>query len=102
MVSEARKYGVKLVLSFINNYKDYGGKAQYVEWAKSGGVSIGGEDDFYTNGVVRDYYKNHVKVYTSSIGQIIKICLKLTKQQTFFFFKYSKISCENKIFTPVY
>lgn len=76
VVSEARKYGVKLVLSFINNYKDYGGKAQYVEWAKSGGVSIGGEDDFYTNGVVRDYYKNHVKRVLTRINTFTKTAYK--------------------------
>ena len=66
VVSEARKYAVKLILSLSNNYKDYGGKAQYVEWARSGGVPVSGEDDFYTNAVVKGYYKSHVKVRTTT------------------------------------
>lgn len=61
-ISEARKYGVKLILSLSNNYKEFGGKAQYVKWARSAGVEITSDDDFYTNSAVKAYYKNHVKV----------------------------------------
>ncbi|WOL02391.1 mannan endo-1,4-beta-mannosidase 5-like [Canna indica] len=49
VISEARNHGIRLILSLVNNYKDYGGKSQYVEWARSAGVNIGGEDDFFTN-----------------------------------------------------
>lgn len=62
VVSEAKKYGIKLVLSLVNNYEDFGGKKQYVEWAKSKGESISSEDDFFTNSVVKGFYKNHIKV----------------------------------------
>ena len=68
VVSEARKYGVKLILSLSNNYQDYGGKPQYVRWARGAGVPIGSDDDFYTNTVVKGYYKNHVKVRKSFIN----------------------------------
>lgn len=66
MVSEARKYGVHLILSFVNNYNDYGGKAQYANWARGAGVPVNSEDDFYTNVVLKGYYKNHVKVTNSN------------------------------------
>lgn len=63
MISEARKYGIKLVLSLVNSYENFGGRKQYVEWARSQGrQSISSEDDFYTNYVVKGYYKNHIKV----------------------------------------
>lgn len=62
MIAEARKYGIRLILSLVNNYKDYGGKAQYVQWAQNAGVPVDNEDDFYTNEVVKGYYRNHVKV----------------------------------------
>ena len=62
MVGEAKKYGVKLILTLVNNYNDYGGKPQYVQWAKNAGASVNNDDDFYTNQVTKDYYKNHVKV----------------------------------------
>jgi len=51
-----------MVLSLVNNYENMGGKKQYVEWAKSQGQSINSEDDFFTNPVVKGYYKNHIKV----------------------------------------
>ncbi|XP_027368180.1 mannan endo-1,4-beta-mannosidase 7-like [Abrus precatorius] len=61
VISEARKYGTKLVLSLVNNYDNFGGKKQYVDWARSHGQAIKSEDDFFTNPVVKGYYKNHIK-----------------------------------------
>lgn len=68
MVAEARKYGVRLILSLVNNYKDFGGRPQCVQWARSSGITVNNDDDFYTNPVIKGYYKNHVKV-----GQIYKL-----------------------------
>lgn len=62
VVSEARKYGVYVILSLVNNFKDYGGRAKYVEWARERGQSLKDDDEFYTNSLVKQYYKNHVKV----------------------------------------
>ncbi|CAN4099991.1 unnamed protein product [Withania somnifera] len=50
VISEARKYGIRLILSFVNNYKDFGGRNQYAQWAKNAGIqNIISEDDFYTH-----------------------------------------------------
>ncbi|PON36139.1 1,4-alpha-glucan-branching enzyme [Parasponia andersonii] len=76
VISEARKYGVKLILSLSNNYQDYGGKPQYVKWARSAGVPISGDDDFYTNAVVKGYYKNHVKRVLTRINTLTRIAYK--------------------------
>lgn len=62
VVSEARNYGIKLILSLVNNYNDYGGKQQYVDWARNMGQNLTSDDDFFTNDVVKGYYKNHIKV----------------------------------------
>ncbi|WJX19714.1 mannan endo-1,4-beta-mannosidase [Trifolium repens] len=62
VISEARKYGVKLILGFVNNWLDLGGKPKYVEWARERGQNVKSEDDFFTHPVVKQYYKNHVKV----------------------------------------
>lgn len=64
VISEARKYGIKLVLSMVNNYDQFGGKKQYVNWARGQGQPISSDDDFFTNSVVKQYYKNHIKVIT--------------------------------------
>ncbi|KAK9134156.1 hypothetical protein Syun_013486 [Stephania yunnanensis] len=76
VISEAGKHGIKLILSLVNNYNDYGGKAQYVQWARNAGVSVSGDDDFYTNPTLKEYYKNHVKKVLTRINTITKIAYK--------------------------
>ncbi|QCD98396.1 Glycoside hydrolase superfamily [Vigna unguiculata] len=61
VISEAGKYGIRLILSLVNNWKDDGGKKQYVEWAKQRGQSVSTEDDFFSNPVTKQFYKDHVK-----------------------------------------
>ncbi|KAM0063033.1 putative mannan endo-1,4-beta-mannosidase [Helianthus debilis subsp. tardiflorus] len=73
VVAEARKYGIRLILSFVNNFKDFGGKPQYVEWARNSGVQVSSDDDFYTNPIVKGYYKNHVKRVITRINTITQI-----------------------------
>ncbi|GAA0144347.1 hypothetical protein Leryth_016872 [Lithospermum erythrorhizon] len=73
VVSEARKYNIKLILSLINNYKDFGGRPQYVEWARKVGAEVKGDDDFYTNSVVKGYYKNHIKKLFSRINKFTHV-----------------------------
>ncbi|VFQ62408.1 unnamed protein product [Cuscuta campestris] len=60
VISEARKYGIKLILSLVNNYPDFGGKQQYVNWVHPHTNSP--PDLFFTDPQVKQYYMNHVKV----------------------------------------
>ncbi|PWA45125.1 mannan endo-1,4-beta-mannosidase 1 [Artemisia annua] len=76
VVAEARKYGLRLILSFVNNYKDFGGRPQYVEWARSSGVQVSNDDDFYTNPIVKDYYKNHVLRVITRVNTITRIAYR--------------------------
>ena len=62
VVAEARRYGIKLILSLANNYESFGGKKQYVDWARSRGQYLSSDDDFFRNSVVKGYYKNHIRV----------------------------------------
>ncbi|KAH9711311.1 Mannan endo-1,4-beta-mannosidase 7 [Citrus sinensis] len=61
VIAEARKYGIKLILSLANNYDSFGGKKQYVNWARSQGQFLTSDDDFFRNPVVKGYYKNLIK-----------------------------------------
>lgn len=63
VVAEAGKNGIRLIMGLVNNYADFGGRRQYVQWAKERGHKVGSDDDFYTNKVVKGYYKNHIKVW---------------------------------------
>ncbi|KAH7663768.1 Mannan endo-1,4-beta-mannosidase protein, partial [Dioscorea alata] len=76
VVSEAKRYGIRLILTLTNNFKDFGGKAQYVQWAKDAGQWVSGEDDFFTNTVVKNYYKNHIKKVLTRYNTITKVVYK--------------------------
>ncbi|KAM5564940.1 hypothetical protein ABKV19_019132 [Rosa sericea] len=50
---------------------------QYVEWARSQGQqSINSEDDFYTNSVVKGYYKNHIKTVLTRRNSLTGVAYK--------------------------
>ncbi|XP_059295541.1 mannan endo-1,4-beta-mannosidase 5-like [Lycium ferocissimum] len=76
VISEGRKYGIRLILSFVNNYKDFGGRPQYAQWARNAGVQIKSEDDFYTHPVLKDYYKNHVRKVVTRFNTITGMAYK--------------------------
>ncbi|KAG9458403.1 hypothetical protein H6P81_002911 [Aristolochia fimbriata] len=76
VVSEANKYGIRLILSLVNNYGDFGGRPQYVKWAQNAGVQVRGDDDFYTIPVIKGYYKNHIKRVVTRFNSITKTMYK--------------------------
>lgn len=76
VISEAKKYGLRLILSLANNYADFGGKAQYVQWARNAGQSLNSEDDFFTNPTVKGYYKNHIKTVLTRVNSITGVAYK--------------------------
>lgn len=63
VIAEARKQGIRLLLSLVNNLQPYGGKTQYVKWAWEEGVGLSSSNDsFFYDPSIRHYFKNHVKV----------------------------------------
>ncbi|KAI9180918.1 hypothetical protein LWI28_009431 [Acer negundo] len=76
VVSEAGKYGVSMILSFVNNYEDYGGRKQYVNWALERGQPLKNEDEFYTNPAVKQYYKNHVMAVLTRKNSVTGVVYK--------------------------
>ncbi|XP_059631021.1 mannan endo-1,4-beta-mannosidase 5-like [Cornus florida] len=77
VISEARNYGIRLILSLANNYNDFGGRPQYVQWARNAGVQqLSSNDDFYTNPAIKGYYKNHVGKVLTRVNTITRIPYK--------------------------
>ncbi|KAL2497783.1 Mannan endo-1 [Abeliophyllum distichum] len=76
VIAEARRYGIKLVLSLANNYESFGGKKQYVNWARSAGQYLTSDDDFFRNSVVKGYYKNHMRTILSRFNTFTGILYK--------------------------
>ncbi|WP_344612806.1 cellulase family glycosylhydrolase [Dactylosporangium salmoneum] len=65
VLASARAHGLRLVIPLTNNWSDFGGMDQYVRW--HGGTN---HDDFYTDPVVRGWFKDwigHVLDRTNSI-----------------------------------
>lgn len=65
VVSEAKKYKIRLILALTNNWDAYGGKPQYVKWGKAAGLNLTSDDEFFSNPTVKSYYKAHVKASLS-------------------------------------
>ncbi|CAH1418538.1 unnamed protein product [Lactuca virosa] len=77
VISEAKKYGIHLILSLVNNWDDFGGKKQYVQWARDhGGQYLNSDDEFFTNVVVKGYYKNHLKTILTRRNSITGVDYK--------------------------
>ncbi|XP_052198176.1 mannan endo-1,4-beta-mannosidase 7 [Diospyros lotus] len=76
VIAEARRYGIKLVLSLVNNYENFGGKQQYVNWARSRGQYLTSDDDFFRNPLVKGFYKDHVKTVLNRYNAITGVVYK--------------------------
>ncbi|AES61540.2 mannan endo-1,4-beta-mannosidase-like protein [Medicago truncatula] len=84
VISEASKYGVKLILSLANNWNNFGGKNKYVQWAREHGHNIKNDDDFFTHPLVKQYYKNHVKVVLTRKNTISGVLVLYKDDPTIF------------------
>ncbi|CAK9144445.1 unnamed protein product [Ilex paraguariensis] len=76
VVSEAKKYKIRLILSFVNNWQAYGGKAQYVKWGKAAGLNLTSDDDFFSHPTLKSYYKAHVKTVLNRVNTLTNITYK--------------------------
>ncbi|KAJ3694636.1 hypothetical protein LUZ60_000013 [Juncus effusus] len=63
VIYEARRNGVRLILSLVNNLNQFGGKAQYVLWAQQAGEKnlINSTDSFFSHPSIKQYYKDYLK-----------------------------------------
>lgn len=65
VISEAKRYKIRLILSLSNNWEGYGGKAQYVKWGRSAGLNLTSDDDFFSDPTLKGYFKYHIKAILS-------------------------------------
>ncbi|XP_059668149.1 mannan endo-1,4-beta-mannosidase 6 isoform X1 [Cornus florida] len=76
VVSEAKKYKIRLILSLVNNWDAYGGKPQYVKWGKAAGLNLTSDDDFFSHPSLRSYYKAHVNTVLNRVNTLTNITYK--------------------------
>ncbi|KAM0933636.1 putative mannan endo-1,4-beta-mannosidase [Dioscorea sansibarensis] len=62
VIVEARRHGIRLLLSLVNNLDAFGGKSQYVRWAWEEGISLtSSNDSFFFDPSIRSYFKVYLK-----------------------------------------
>lgn len=83
VVAEARRHGIYLLLCLTNNFDDFGGKRQYIQWAREdaaagvgGGHDLTSADDFFNSTLVKSYYKNHVKTVLTRVNTVTGVAYK--------------------------
>ncbi|KAE8694989.1 Mannan endo-1,4-beta-mannosidase 6 [Hibiscus syriacus] len=76
VVSEAKKYKIRLILSLVNNWDAYGGKTQYVKWGNASGLNLTSDDEFFSHPTLRSYYKSHVKAVLNRVNTFTNITYK--------------------------
>jgi mannan endo-1,4-beta-mannosidase len=71
VIDKARRNGIRLVIPFINNWNAFGGMDQYVRWR-------GGQfhDDFYTDPLIRQWYKNWIAHLLNRVNTITGVKYK--------------------------
>ncbi|CAN4087240.1 unnamed protein product [Withania somnifera] len=69
VIAEARKNGIRLMLSLVNNLGAFGGKTEYVKWAEKEGVALSSSNDsFFYDPTIRHHFKNYVKTVLTRIN----------------------------------
>ncbi|XP_044949645.1 mannan endo-1,4-beta-mannosidase 3-like [Hordeum vulgare subsp. vulgare] len=84
VIAEARRHGIYLLLCLTNNFDDFGGKRQYVQWAReditagagAGGRNLTSADDFFNSTLVKSYYKNHVKTVLTRVNTVTGVAYR--------------------------
>eukprot|EP01018_Ginkgo_biloba_P031702 Gb_04336 [translate_table: standard] len=67
VIAEAKKYNIHLILSLSNNWNDYGGKAQYLQWGRSiARLNLSDDDDFFSHPTLKSFFKSHIKAWHAS------------------------------------
>lgn len=62
-VAEARRRGLRVILTLVNNWRDYGGLPRYAEWAgRAGG------DEFFTDSVMQGYWRDYVTMLANRVN----------------------------------
>ncbi len=62
----ANQHGLLLILAFVNNWDDYGGMNQYVEWS----ATATEHDHFYTDDDCRAWYRDHVSTVLNRLNTV--------------------------------
>jgi mannan endo-1,4-beta-mannosidase len=70
-IYRAGQLGIKLIIPFVNNWPDYGGMDQYVNW-----LGEKYHDEFYTDPTIRQWYKNWISHVLNHVNALNGLAYK--------------------------
>jgi mannan endo-1,4-beta-mannosidase len=70
-IAEAKKRGIRVILTRTNYWTDYGGLAQYAKWAGASSAQ-----DFYTNTTMQGYFKEYATMLSQRTNTVTKVAYK--------------------------
>lgn len=76
VISEAKRNKIRLILSLVNNWDAYGGKAQYVTWGRNAGLNLHSNDAFFSDPTLKNYFKSHIKVILNRVNTLTNVAYK--------------------------
>src|SRR4051794_5793302 len=78
VIAKAGELGLRLVLPLTNNWGDFGGLDQYVKWRadNTGSAAPRYHDSFYTDPVIRQWYKAYVAHLLNRVNTITGVKYK--------------------------
>ncbi|MFL6144592.1 MAG: cellulose binding domain-containing protein [Labedaea sp.] len=71
MLAKANQLGIKLILPFVNNWRDFGGMDQYVTW-----YGLQFHDQFYTDARIKANYKTWISTLLNRTNSITGVPYK--------------------------
>jgi mannan endo-1,4-beta-mannosidase len=67
---EARKRGLRVIVTLANYWDDYGGIRQYLAWAKLPTDTFDARDRFFSDEHTRAYYRAHVQALVDRVNSV--------------------------------
>lgn len=68
VIYKASQENMKLIISFVNNWNDFGGMDQYVTWLTGSTPTASQHDLFYTDPTIKGWYRNYVDQFLNRVN----------------------------------
>jgi mannan endo-1,4-beta-mannosidase len=72
VIAEAKRRDIRLILTLVNYFRDYGGVPRYIEWCACNASTR----DFYTNEQLRRWYRDYVSMLVNRVNTITGIAYR--------------------------
>jgi len=76
ILTKAAEYGIKLIIPLVNNWDDFGGMSQYVEWFLGRPPTYSEHDLFYTSETIKGWYKDYITHFVNRVNSITGIAYR--------------------------